>query len=75
MELRQFPNGPVIGYLSYREPVIVLYGVEIENGIVWTEVADQDGRVGWIPQIYILTMTPTATSTVDNASDILTPTP
>ncbi len=75
MELRQLPNGPVIGYLSYRDPLIVLYGIEIVNGIVWIEVEDEDGRVGWIPQIYVLTLTPTATSTIESAADILTPTP
>jgi hypothetical protein len=75
MELRQFPDGPVIGYLSYREPLIVLYGIETVNGIVWIEVEDEDGRVGWIPQIFVITMTPTATSTIESAADILTPTP
>ena len=67
--------GRYIGYLSYRDPLNVLYGIETVNGIVWIEVEDEDGRVGWIPQIYVLTLTPTATSTLESAVDILTPTP
>jgi hypothetical protein len=63
MELRQSPAGPVIAYLRAGDPLIVLYGMEIVDGIVWIEVQDEDGRIGWIPQIYVLTLTPTASST------------
>jgi uncharacterized hydrophobic protein (TIGR00271 family) len=63
MELRQWANGPVIATLRQGDPLIVLYGTEIVNGLVWIEVQDEEGRVGWIPQIYVITPTPTATDT------------
>jgi hypothetical protein len=37
--------------------------MEIVDGLVWIEVQDAEGRIGWIPQIYVLTQTPTATAT------------
>jgi uncharacterized membrane protein len=68
--LRQYPNGPVIGTLYDGDPLIVLYGQEIINGLVWIEVMDEDGRIGWIPQIYVLTLIPSSTP-----SQTITPTP
>lgn len=59
LKLRQVPGGPVIATLAENERLVVLYGIEIANGLVWVEVQDSSGRVGWIPQIYVLT--PTAT--------------
>ncbi len=59
LKLHQSPNGPVIASLSVGEPLIVLYGVEVVDGLVWIEVQDSAGRIGWIPQIYVVT--PTAT--------------
>lgn len=75
MELRQSPAGPVIAYLRAGDPLIVLYGMEIVDGIVWIEVQDEDGRIGWIPQIYVLTATPTPSSTLATESETPTPTP
>jgi len=63
LRLRQSPNGPVIATLHEGDPLTVLYGMEIVNGLVWVEVEDPDGRVGWIPQIYVLTPTVTGTAT------------
>jgi len=63
MQLRQWANGPVIATLRQGDALIVLYKVEIVDGLVWIEVQDEEGRVGWIPQIYVLTLTPTATNT------------
>jgi uncharacterized hydrophobic protein (TIGR00271 family) len=68
--LRQYPNGPIIGTLYAGDPLTVLYGLEIVNGLVWIEVQDKEGRVGWIPQIYVLTLTPSLTYTAT-----ATPTP
>jgi hypothetical protein len=47
------------------EPLIVLYGVQTVNGLVWIEVIDEDGRMGWVPQMFtrIVTVTPTPTTT------------
>ena len=33
------------------------------DGLVWVEVQDEEGRVGWIPQIYVLQITLTPTNT------------
>jgi uncharacterized hydrophobic protein (TIGR00271 family) len=63
LRLRQYPGGPVIATLREGTPVKVLYGIEILNGLVWIEVQDHEGRLGWIPQIYVLTPTPTLTNT------------
>jgi hypothetical protein len=43
----------------------VLYGEEVVDGLVWVEVQDEEGRKGWIPQIYILKVTLTPTSTIE----------
>jgi uncharacterized hydrophobic protein (TIGR00271 family) len=77
MELRQWANGPVIATLRQGDPLIVLYGLDIVDGLVWIEVQDEEGRVGWIPQIYVLTLTPTATNTPTLTLTVLpeTPTP
>jgi SH3-like domain-containing protein len=63
LRLRQYPGGPIIATLKEGTPVTVLYGVETLNGLVWIEVQDSEGRMGWIPQIYVLTATPTLTPT------------
>ncbi|MBL7161614.1 MAG: DUF389 domain-containing protein [Anaerolineales bacterium] len=61
LKLRQSPGGPAIATLREGEPLTVLYGQEIADGLVWVEVQDSSGRIGWIPQIYVLTPMPTAT--------------
>jgi uncharacterized hydrophobic protein (TIGR00271 family) len=65
LRLRQSPEGPEIAVIRHNQPLTVLYGYEIVNGLVWIEVEDAEGRVGWIPQIYLLeiTLTPTDTAT------------
>ena len=66
-----------LGTLRQGDQLVVLYGLEIVNGLVWIEVQDDEGRVGWIPQIYVLTLTPTATDTPTLTLTVLpeTPTP
>ena len=61
--LRQSPAGPEIARIFNLDQLIVLYGFEIVDGIVWIEVMDEEGRIGWIPQVYVATLTPTFTST------------
>jgi hypothetical protein len=65
LRLRQFPEGPIIGTLREGAPLIVLYGIEIVNGLVWIEVQDKDMRIGWVPQMFtvIVTLTPTPSIT------------
>lgn len=68
MQLRQSPGGPAIASLHADEALVVLYGQEIADGLVWVEVQDEDGRVGWVPQVYVLTPTPTLTPNVPTAT-------
>lgn len=72
LRLRQSPGGVVIGNLSQRDQVTVLYGYEILNGLVWIEVRDVEGRIGWLPQActFQITLTPTPSPTITR-----TPTP
>jgi uncharacterized hydrophobic protein (TIGR00271 family) len=69
LDLVQQPGGPSIGKLRPGDFVTVLYGKKIYDGLVWWEVMDTDGRIGWLPQIdmavvtYTPTPTPTKTST------------
>jgi uncharacterized hydrophobic protein (TIGR00271 family) len=62
---RTAPEGPIIGTMREGDPIVVLYGIDIVNGLVWIEVMDKDGRVGWVPQMFttIVTVTPTPSST------------
>ncbi len=66
VKLRQWPNGPVIGVLWEGAPIRVLYGMEITGGLVWIEVQDAEGRIGWLPQMYtfVVTLTPSPTPTI-----------
>ena len=61
VRLRQFPDGPVIATLREGSPLLILYESEIIDGLVWIEVVDPEGRIGWLPQTYtlIVTLTPT----------------
>ena len=61
--LRQYPAGPEIGRIRNLALLTVLYGYEIVDGMVWIEVMDDEGRIGWIPQVYLSTLTPTSTNT------------
>jgi len=63
LDLLQQPDGPSTGKLRQGDPLIVMYGEKVFNGLVWIEVIDQDGRIGWLPQINLTVVTPTATST------------
>lgn len=65
LSLRQEPDGPEIGVVRPGQPLVVLYGEVIKDGIVWIEVQDLEGRIGWIPQIYLVQVTYTPTSTVE----------
>lgn len=64
MQLRQFPGGPVIGpVLRNGSQLTVLYGYEVVGGLGWVEVVDSEGRVGWVPEIYLVILPPSATPT------------
>ena len=61
LEMYQQPGGPVIGLMEEKQPITVLYGREIFEGLMWIEVMDEEGRIGWIPEIYLMRETPTPT--------------
>jgi uncharacterized hydrophobic protein (TIGR00271 family) len=61
--LRQWAAGPEIARVRNLQLLTVLYGQEIVDGMVWIEVIDEEGRVGWIPQVYLVTITPAPSDT------------
>ena len=61
LEMYQNPGGPVIGLLKEGQPITVLYGKVIFEGLTWIEVMDEEGRVGWMPEIYLVRETQTPT--------------
>lgn len=65
LELVQQPGGPPIGRIRPGDFVTVLYGSKVYDGLVWLEVMDAEGRIGWLPQIElaVVTYTPTKTAT------------
>jgi uncharacterized hydrophobic protein (TIGR00271 family) len=65
LDLVQSPGGPSIGTLRNGDILTVLYGSEVMDGLVWLQVVDRDGRIGWIPQIHlsVVTLTPSVTPT------------
>jgi len=65
LDLVQQPGGPSIGKIRPGDYVTVLYGTKVNDGLVWWEVMDAEGRIGWLPQISltVVTYTPTRTAT------------
>jgi uncharacterized hydrophobic protein (TIGR00271 family) len=63
LDLVQQPGGPSIGKIRPGDFVTVLYDSKIYDGLVWWEVMDADGRIGWLPQIDLAVVTLTSTAT------------
>ena len=63
LRMRQWPDGPVIATLREGEQLTILYGRQIVNGLIWLEIRDSEGRVGWLPEHYLLIITNTPTKT------------
>jgi uncharacterized hydrophobic protein (TIGR00271 family) len=61
--LYQEPGGPVIATLSRNAVLYDLYEQVTYEGLVWVRVRDEEGRMGWFPQRYLLYPTPTLTPT------------
>ncbi len=59
LRLYQSPGGPVIGQLRSGQILRLLYGTQELDGLVWVEVMDGEGRVGWIPESYLHSVTAT----------------
>jgi uncharacterized hydrophobic protein (TIGR00271 family) len=77
LRLRQWPGGPIIATLRTDATLTVLYDRQILDGLVWVEVRDHEGRIGWVPELYLdlITPTPTASSTFTAALTPSTGTP
>lgn len=58
LKLYQFPGGPVIGSLRFGQWLTVLYGRQEYEGFIWIDVMDEEGRIGWLPEIYLQWITP-----------------
>jgi len=65
LDLVQSPGGPSIGQVKAGELVTIMYETQVYDGLVWLQVVDSEGRIGWLPQIHLMvvTYTPTATGT------------
>jgi uncharacterized hydrophobic protein (TIGR00271 family) len=63
MALVQQPGGPSIGVIQPGDFVTVLYETKIYDGLVWWQVRDVDGRIGWLPQVEMAVVTYTSTPT------------
>jgi uncharacterized hydrophobic protein (TIGR00271 family) len=61
MQIYQTPGGAVIGALKVGQSLTVLPGREIYRGIVWVEIMDAEGRVGWLPEVYLEILEPAPT--------------
>jgi hypothetical protein len=61
LQLYQSPGGPVVGQVRSGQTLTLLYGVQQIGGVIWVQVVDSDGRIGWIPEAYlrVVTVTPT----------------
>lgn len=68
LQLYQQPAGPVIGQIKIDQILTQLPSEVLLDGLVWVQVIDGEGRVGWLPQMYlnIVTITPTITLTPSN---------
>jgi len=62
LEIYQVPGGPVIGKLEQGQTVTVLYGRQLYGSMVWVEVMDEEGRIGWTLEIYLVRETQTPTT-------------
>jgi uncharacterized hydrophobic protein (TIGR00271 family) len=61
--LYQQPGGPVIATLTRNAILYDLYEQVTYEGLVWVRVRDEEGRIGWFPQRFLLYPTPTFTPT------------
>jgi hypothetical protein len=75
LQLYQTPGGPVIGQLRRGQVVTMLYSQQVYQGLVWVEIQDGEGRIGWVPLLYLNVVTATPTPTVPRGLMPATATP
>jgi hypothetical protein len=63
LQLYQIPGGPVIGTIRLNQPLEIFDQRQVYKGLTWIYIADADGRLGWIPEVYLQVYTPTSTPT------------
>jgi uncharacterized hydrophobic protein (TIGR00271 family) len=61
LRIYQSPGGPIIGQIRAGQVLTLLYGRQEFGGLIWVEVMDEEGRIGWIPEIYLIQIAPTPT--------------
>jgi hypothetical protein len=61
--LYQEPGGPIIARLLLNATLLDLHENTTFEGLVWTKVMDDEGRIGWFPQRYLQYPSPTPTLT------------
>jgi uncharacterized hydrophobic protein (TIGR00271 family) len=71
LKIYQRPGGPVIGSLIPGQKITILYGKEIYGGLIWVEIQDSDGRIGWAPAVFIQQLLPTSTPTSPATSTLV----
>lgn len=73
LQLRTEPFGADLARMREGTQLIMLYGYQIEGGLVWIEVMDPDGRIGWVPQFYtyLITLTPSPTLSPTPTSSVI----
>ena len=59
LRLYQSPGGPEIGVITRGQVLTLLYRRQEAGGLIWVEVMDEDGRIGWIPETYLFPVTAT----------------
>lgn len=64
INILQEPGGPDIGKLRPGEKVHVLEGMEVFDGLVWLKISDDEGRIGWVPQISLSRITDTPSPSI-----------
>jgi uncharacterized hydrophobic protein (TIGR00271 family) len=74
MRIYQSPGGPVIGSLRPGQVVTLLYRQQVYAGLVWVEIRDAEGRLGWVPLLYLQAFTETPTP-INTQTATITPVP
>ncbi|MDP1713120.1 MAG: SH3 domain-containing protein [Anaerolineales bacterium] len=59
LKLYQSPGGPVIGQILRKQTLVLLYERLELNGLIWVNVMDSEGRIGWVPEMYLYFITAT----------------
>jgi len=67
-EIVQEPGGPVIGTVRINDTLYDLNKTMIYKGVIWVNVMDTEGRIGWFPQNMLAYPTPTAIITESSSN-------